>query len=290
MTGWASGSKLAITTGQTCGLRSDLLDVCMSGGAESVADLNYGREVCGNLPVASKREWLVTNGLGGYAMGTISGELTRRDHGLLIADLHPPLGPTLLVTALAETAQYAGQSYPLHTFRWAGEYVYPHGYRYIEHFRLEGSIPVWLYAFADALLEKRIWMQPGKDTTYVQYRHARGDAPIALKIKALVNYRDIHGETIDAEGQGWVMQVEAVDGGLKIAPTEEAVPYYLLCRRSAWSPRHEWYPGFMLEIEQEHGFDGLEDHLWAGELRAELAPGEELTVAATLDAGTSLQD
>ena len=85
----------------------------MSGFAESVVDLKFGREICGNLPVASKLEWLVTNGMGGFAMGTISGELTRRDHGLLIADLHPPLGPTLLVTALAETAHYAGQSYPL---------------------------------------------------------------------------------------------------------------------------------------------------------------------------------
>jgi len=260
----------------------------MSGLSESVVDLYFGREVCGNLPVASGREWLVTNGMGGFAMGTISGELTRRCHGLLIADLCPPLGLTLLVTALAETAHYAGQSYPLHTFRWAGDYVYPHGYRYLESFRLEGSIPTWIYACADALLEKRIWMDPDSFTTYVQYRHMRGGVPLALKIKALVNYRDYHGVTIDAEEQGWVMQVEAVESGLKITATEVAVPYYLLCQKSAWSPRHEWYAGFMLAVEQERGFDGLEDHLWAGELQAVLEPGEELTVIATLDAGAAL--
>ncbi len=163
-----------------------MLETLMSDLSESVVDLNFGREVCGNLPVASKREWLVTNGLGGFAMGTISGELTRRDHGLLVAAPHPPLGRMLLVTALAETAHFAGQSYPLHTFRWAGDYVYPHGYRYLESFRLEGSIPAWTYACADALLEKRIWMDPGSHTTYVQYRHIRGSAPLALKIKALV--------------------------------------------------------------------------------------------------------
>lgn len=265
-----------------------MLDTIMSGLSESVVDLNFSREGCGNLPVASEREWLVTNRLGGFAMGTISGELTRRYHGLLFASLHPPLGPTLLVTALAETAHYAGLSYPLHTFRWAGDYVYPHGYRYLQGFRLEGSIPTWNYACADTLLEKRIWMDPGSHTTFVQYRHMRGGVPLALKIKALVNYRDYHGVTIDAEEQGWVMQVEAVEHGLKITATEDAVPYYLFCHKSVWSPRHEWYAGFMLAIEQERGFDGLEDHLWAGELQAELAPGEELTVVATLDAGAAL--
>ncbi len=253
MTGWGFGSKLAITTGQTCGLRSDLLDMFMSGGAESVVDLNFGREVCGNLPVASKREWLVTNGLGGFAMGTISGELTRRDHGLLIADLHPPLGPTLLVTALAETAQYAGQSYPLHTFRWAGDYVYPHGYRYLEQLspgRIDPGLDLCLCRCPTG--KAHLDGPRQSHTTYcaVPAYHTAA-LLLALKIKALANYRDYHGETIDAEGQGWVMQVEAVDGGLKITATEDAVPYYLLCRRSAWSPRHEWYAGFMLAIEQE---------------------------------------
>ena len=60
------------------------------------------------------------------------------------------------------------------------------------------------------------------------------------------------GVTIDAEEQGWVMQVEVVERGLKITATEDAVPYYLLCQKSAWSPRHEWYAGFMLAIEQQH--------------------------------------
>jgi hypothetical protein len=131
-------------------------------------------------------------------------------------------------------------------------------------------------------------MDSGSHTTYVQYRHMRGSAPLALKIKALVNYRDYHGVTTDAEEQGWVMQVQGVERGLKITATEDAVPYYLLCQKSAWSPRHEWYAGFMLAVEQDRGFDGLEDHLWAGELQAELAPEEELTVVATLDAGAAL--
>ena len=83
--------------------------------------INFGREACGRLGVSSNREWLVTNGIGGYAMGTIAGILTRRYHGLLVAALKPPLGRTLMFTKLDEMAEYLGQYYPLHVNRWFGE-------------------------------------------------------------------------------------------------------------------------------------------------------------------------
>jgi len=70
--------------------------------------IQFGRETCGRLDVAADREWLVTNGIGGYASGTVAGLLTRRYHGLLIAALKPPLGRTLLLTRLDETATYDG--------------------------------------------------------------------------------------------------------------------------------------------------------------------------------------
>ena len=85
-----------------------------------------------------------------------------------------------------EVALYDGRSYPLHTNRWADGAVEPHGYRHIEHFQLEGTIPVWKFACADALLEKRIWMQQGVNTTYVRYHLCRATRPLALTIKALV--------------------------------------------------------------------------------------------------------
>ena len=68
--------------------------------------LDFGREVCGDLAASATREWLVTNGIGGYASGTVAGLLTRRYHGLLIAALKPPLGRTLLLTRLDETVTY----------------------------------------------------------------------------------------------------------------------------------------------------------------------------------------
>src|SRR5439155_91979 len=79
--------------------------------------------------------------------------------------------------------------------RWAGNTIDPHGYRMIERFTLEGTTPVWTYAVADALIEKRVWMEQGANTTYVRYRVLRARGRLALKLKVFVNYRDYHGST-----------------------------------------------------------------------------------------------
>ncbi len=167
--------------------------------------IEFGREICGELSSAETREWLVTNGIGGFACGTVAGLLTRRYHGLLIAALQPPLGRTLLLAKLDEVAVYDNLTYALHTNRWADGSVEPHGYRQIESFGLAGTIPTWRFACADSLLEKQIWMQHGANTTYVRYTLCRATQPLKLTLKALVNYRDYHDRT---QSNDWQMQVE----------------------------------------------------------------------------------
>src|SRR5437867_4385815 len=157
--------------------------------------IDFGRDVCGDLSAAEQREWIVTNGIGGFASGTAAGLLTRRYHGLLVAALKPPLGRTLLVAKLDEVVQFDGRTYALSTNRWAGGTLDPQGYRLIESFRLEGTTPVWTFACADALLEKRVWMQHGANTTYVRYKLVRASRALELTVKALVNYRDYHSST-----------------------------------------------------------------------------------------------
>src|SRR5450432_1190952 len=132
------------------------------------AEVDCGREICGALEVAEQREWLVTNGIGGFASGTVSGNLTRRYHGLLVAALDPPVGRMQMVATLDETAHYDGADYALATNRWESGAVEPRGYLHIESFRLDGTTPVWHFAIADALIEKRVWMQYGENTTYVR--------------------------------------------------------------------------------------------------------------------------
>ncbi|MBI2555301.1 MAG: glycogen debranching enzyme family protein [Candidatus Rokubacteria bacterium] len=246
--------------------------------------MDWAREICGHLQSAESREWLCANGLGGFASGTVAGLLTRRYHGLLVAALAPPLGRTLLVAKVDESAEY-GVTRPLFTNRWADGTVDPHGYRQIERFRLDGTTPVWTYACADALLEKRIWMEHGQNTTYLQYRLLRAGGPIGLTLKALVNYRDHHATT---RGDGWQMRIERVPEGLRVAAFDGARPFVLLAKGAEVQPAHDWYRGFHLALEQERGLEAREDHLHAGTFKVTLSPGGMVTLVVSAEPAPSL--
>jgi predicted glycogen debranching enzyme len=241
---------------------------------------SFGREACNHLPTAEKLEWLATNGIGGYACGTVSGLLTRRYHGLLVAALQPPLGRTLLLAKLDEAATYRGQTYLFFANRWADGTVDPQGFQHIERFHLEGTTPVWTYACADALLEKRIWMKPYANTTYIHYTLKRGTAPITLTIKTLINSRDYHAST---SANHWRMQLAAVPQGFQVIPYPGATPFYLLSQQLEATLQHSWYRGYFLSVEAYRGLDAVEDHLHAGDFRASLSPGESLTLVASTD-------
>ncbi|PSB02864.1 amylo-alpha-1,6-glucosidase [Merismopedia glauca] len=244
--------------------------------------LEFGREICGRLDLAESKEWLVTNGIGGYASGTVAGVLTRRYHGLLMAALEPPLGRTLLLTKLDETAQYGDgdRCYPLHTNRWADGIISPEGYQYLESFALEGTIPVWRFAMADALLEKRVWMQQGANTTYVQYTLRRGTQPLKLKVKAMVNYREDHGST---QADSWRMSIDSVPQGVCVTAYPGAVPLYLCADRGDVSLNHNWYYRFELAVEQYRGLSDKEDHLHAATFTATLNPTEAIAFVASTE-------
>ncbi len=246
--------------------------------------LDWGREVAGDLDTAERREWLCTNGIGGFASGTVAGSLTRRYHGLLVAALTPPLGRTLLVAKVEETAEYDGLALALGMNRWAGGAVDPRGYREIEGFRLEGTTPVWTYALADALLEKRVWMEPGANTTYVRYHVLRARGSVSLQLRALVNYRDYHATT---RGDGWRMDVAPVKHGLRVTAFDGARPLLLLAEGAEARIAHTWHLGFDLARERERGLDAVEDHLHAGTFRASLGPGTALTLVLSAEAAPS---
>lgn len=244
-------------------------------------EVHFAREICGDLPAAEAREWLVTNGIGGFASGTIATAMTRRYHGLLIAALQPPVGRTHLVAALDETAQYAGASYQLATHRWASGTVDPRGFVFLQSFRLDGTTPVWTYSLADALLEKRVWMAYGENTTYIHYTLVRASGPLELELKALVNYRDFHSST---HAGNWRMKISPVENGVMILPFEGAAPFYLRSALASCELRHEWYRDCFLPLEKERGLDDREDHLFAALFRATLNVGESLTIVATTEA------
>ncbi len=241
-----------------------------------------GRELCCHFQTAQSREWLVTNGLGSYASGTLAGVLTRRYHGLLVAALEPPLSRTLLVTKIDEIAQYNHQSFPLYTNRWASGKVDPLGYHQIEQFELEGTTPIWTFACGDARLEKRIWMQSGENTTYIQYTLKQATQPLKLSLKTFINHRDYHHTT---QATDWPLAVDSVQHGVKIQGFPTATPVYLLTETGVkiTVPKFNWYYGFDLAVERYRGSDAREDHVHAVTLAATLDPGQSFTVVISTE-------
>ncbi|MGD1993896.1 MAG: glycogen debranching enzyme N-terminal domain-containing protein, partial [Anaerolineae bacterium] len=247
--------------------------------------LDFGREICSDLTTAERREWLVTNGIGGYASGTVAGVLTRRYHGLLVAALQPPVGRTLLLTKLDETATYADRTYHLFANRWAQGDVEPCGFHHLQRFHLEGTIPVWTFACADALLEKRVWMAPGANTTYVHYHLTRASASLDLHLKAIVNHRDHHSNTYAGEQH---LAVERVNHGLRVTSSGSGVSLTLLSARARATPDHIWYRGYHLAVEAYRGLNPVDDNLYAGSFHISLEPGDGVTVVASTSPTPSL--
>jgi predicted glycogen debranching enzyme len=249
--------------------------------------IEFGREICGLVNAANQREWLVTNGIGGFASGTISGILTRRYHGLLIAALKPPLGRTLVVTKLDETVEYDGQSYPLYADRLSSGAIHPQGFLYIERFYLDGSIPVWIYAIGDSLLEKRIWMRPGENTTYIYYKYLRsGITSIHLDLRLLVNARDYHGAT--QATQASTLAVETCLNGLLVQAPRIPVTCYIQSNAAKVLKLSSWQRNYYLEAEANRGESAIEDHFTAGVFSAELLPNQCLTVVASTEKNANL--
>jgi predicted glycogen debranching enzyme len=241
---------------------------------------DLGRGDLANFEQACKREWLVTNGLGGFAAGTVADANTRRYHGLLIAALKPPLERTVMLAKLDATVNYCGLDYSLSSNEFADGSIDPHGYRHIERFRLDAGLPVWEYAFNDVLIEKRIIMPQGENTTLVKFRVLRASAALHLNIRPLCTHRDYHSHT---QG-GWDFQTETMVDGFRIDAYQGAQPYYIRANGSAdVLPVPGWYWRFRHRIEAERGLDETEDLYSPGSFAIDLSDGDAVTVAISTE-------
>lgn len=243
--------------------------------------IKMGREITGRA-ATFEREWLVTNGIGGYACGTIGGALTRVYHGLLVAAVNPPLGRTVMLTKIDETVRLREHAMPLYTNFWAGnENPTPKGHLQIESFALRGGVvPTWTFAVDDARLEKTVWMHYGSNTSYVRYRYRYGQAPLDLDLRLLANYKDSHGVIA---GSFAVSNDLTDEQTMRVVAHENAVNYTLHTNRGSIEPQHVWYRDYALPAESDRGLPDRTDHLHVARVRVTLQPGEDIVITATCD-------
>jgi predicted glycogen debranching enzyme len=135
----------------------------------------FGEDVCRNLDSGMRREWLETNGIGGFASGTINGCNTRRYHGLLVAATKPPVGRFVLLSKLEETLVVNGRAYELSTNHYPGV-VHPQGFQFLTQFRLD-PFPIFTFSVDGVELQKKFFMAHGQNTTIIKYQLI--DAPSA---------------------------------------------------------------------------------------------------------------
>ena len=254
--------------------------------------LQLDPQTCCHLDAAIQREWLVTNGLGGYASGTVAGVNTRRYHGLLVAALSPPVQRTVLVAALEEWVRPDnGELQALSAQEYWDGTVFPQGYRELVGVELDGTLPVFRWTIGGRTIEKRIWMEQGVSRTIVTYRLMSG-APLTMQLRPLFAHRDYHQQR---HGQGPFDASETNAGWIIDAA---GVRSYFEVRSSATvHSQPDWYWRVLHRVERERGLDDEEDLFTPGTVEVPLAAGADVAVVvateptpASWDAGQSLRD
>jgi predicted glycogen debranching enzyme len=243
-------------------------------------NLHFGRETCNYLKNATSKEWLVTNGLGSYACGTVSGILTRRYHGYLLAASENPVDRRLLVSKIGEVIEYNGTTYDLDSNLWQDQTVAPCGYLNLESFSLDGKIPVWRYGFADGLLEKRIWMEKGHHTTYINYTVIRAKKSIKIFLKFLLNYRNHHYLTNKIFN---FYKLNYISNGVEIQAYQDIQPFFILSKDIKFNLENQWFLNFNFPLEQYRGLDFIEHNFQGVTGNLIIKQGQSVTVVITTE-------
>ncbi len=214
------------------------------------------RAICSSLDDALQREWLETNGLGGYASSTVAGAHTRRYHGLLMAATQPPAGRVLLLSKLEETLVIGGHRFELSANRYPGA-VHPRGFEYLEEFRLD-PFPIFTFRTGGVELEKRVFMVHGENTTVVEYQ-LRGLVPTdcRIELRPLIAFRDFHSTT--HRNDALDPAVLRGPGIASVAPYPGLPRLYFAHNAEAIANSGVWYENFEFDRERERGLDYRED-------------------------------
>ncbi len=244
----------------------------------------WAKEDPADLPLLLGREWLVANGLGGYAAGTVAGACTRRFHGLLIAALAAPLGRVMMLNHLSEEVRM-----PDGSFRSLGGdeesegALTLHGAGALAEFRLESGLPFWRYELGGAALEKSLVMPHGQNTVFVRYRLLSAKGPVRLRARPSLHFRAHEGRVdgalprayaVESLGERHEVSAGAGDPPLRLLVYGKGASFVLDGGR---------FRDLFYRVEHDRGYDSR-GRLWSpGYARVDLEPGGEASLAASTE-------
>ncbi len=246
--------------------------------------IQFTKETCGDPDAALRREWLETNGLGGFASSTIIGLNTRRYHGLLVAATKPPVGRVVMLSKLEETLFIESQPFDLSANRYPGV-VHPQGFRYLKQFRLD-PFPVFTYEIEGIEIEKSVFMIHGENSTVVHYELKKNNHPeriknLRLELRPLIAFRDYHSTT--HENGAINREIEQRPGLATITPYQGLPSLHLAHNAVELRKTGDWYRNFEYDAERERGLDFSEDLFNPCVLRFDLRLRRQASVIASTD-------
>jgi predicted glycogen debranching enzyme len=230
------------------------------------------------------REWLVTNGLGGYASGTISGAPTRRYHGLLVAALRAPLGRVMMFNHLIEQlrlhdgsiVRFGGEEY-------RGGLLKLHGAAHLREFRLEDGLPVWCFELNGIVFEKRVFQAHLQNTVYVAYHLVKSDGPVRMKLRPSVHFRRHDGPVSDTNATPYVLTAVGDRYELSQGPPWPALRLHLIGQGATFTIDNVTLPHVLFRVEESRGYEST-GTLWSpGEFRVDLVPGKDVILVASAE-------
>jgi len=236
--------------------------------------------------VLLNREWIVTNGLGGYASGTISGAITRRYHGLLIAALPAPLGRVVMWSHVSEFLRFGSKDVvSLGAEERAGGQLDLPGADFLREFRLEDGLPVWTFHVRDVVLEKRVVLPHLQNTVHVNYRVLAGETRPRLELRPAFHFRH-HEASVDAGPAGPYKLTSVRDRYEVAAPRGRGLPALRmkLCDcDSAFTISAKTIPQVIYRTEQSRGY-AHEGNLWSpGFFHVDLGETDSATLVGSTE-------
>lgn len=237
--------------------------------------IKFDRTVTGVGDEALRREWLETNGIGGWASSTLAGAHTRRYHGLLVAATRPPVGRMVLLSKLDETLVFPSGSMDLGCNRFPSA-LHPKGFQYLSAFTRD-LFPVFEYEVMGTVIRKTVAAIHGENTTVVIYEVVASAEDFVLELRPFVAGRDYH--SLGRENKKISREVHFSNGLFQVKPYEKCPDLYIHVPGSSFERNPEWYLNFEYSVERYRGLDIFEDLFTHGVFRVPLHAGSRLGIS-----------